>query len=309
MNKYVVVSITACICSFLAVSACYSEDVLSLEPKDNTWQLDVKLLQVGVLETRALKDMHGPDSEDKLKETLGWDDLPEKKRTDADRNKTMHLPKTTAARYMYFVFQLENLTKKPVIDTETKLPKIDEKGNVIYRYVKINTRRVIPDTTYLNVRKTKEKLLTSVNVFFEIDPEGELAADGLWYRRASAIDIRLENKMSPEEKARYNTNLPYLHEFLVKTADYDLVKGSNKLPEILDANQKVRGVAFFAGVPEDTRVAKTIRSPWYAASVCSKVLISIHFSSNPTPAGRGSTSTRETYDCSIQASGPTMYHS
>jgi hypothetical protein len=249
MNRRIIIAV--CFVWTWAVVACYSDEPLSLEPKDNTWELDVELLQVGIIENRSLQALHGPDKDDPLKETLGWDDLPEKKRSDADRNKIMNLPKTTADRYMYFVFTLQNLTKKPVIDPATQLPKVDEKNNVIYRYVKINTRKVIPDTTYLNVRKTKEKLSTKVSIFFEIDPEGQMAEDGLWYRRTSAIDIRLENKMSPEERARYATNLPYLHQFLVKTADYDLVKGDNTLPEIMDAHQKIRGVAFFAGVPED----------------------------------------------------------
>ena len=241
----------AVILYILAVFPCVADSPVTMEPKDGTWELDVEILQAGVIENRGIQAVHGPDRDDPLKETLGWDDLPEKKRSHADTDTTMHLPKTTAKRYLYFVFTLENLTKRPIIDPETKLPKVDEKGNIVYRYVKINTKRVVPDKTYLNVKKTTEEILTSINVFFEIDPENPMAEDGLWYRRESAIDIRLEEKMSPKERALYTTELPYLHGFLVKTADYDLVKGDNTLPAIMDVHEKIRGVAFFAGVPED----------------------------------------------------------
>ncbi|MFC1582062.1 hypothetical protein ACFL4W_00855 [Planctomycetota bacterium] len=238
------------------VAICTGEDDaekhVPLEPKDNTWELNVILEDIGVLDIRGLGDLHVPKATDHLAITLGRDDLPARKLTDAEKNAKIKLPKTTARKYLYVVFTLENLTEKPVMDPATNFPKTDADGKVIYKYVPISTRKVIPDTTALNIPKISETLLTTISVFLEMDEkEGEITRAALWPKRLSAIDIRLEKKLTAQERAAYTTDLPYLFEFLKKTSEYDLATGKAVLPENIPAKGKVRGVAFFAELPKD----------------------------------------------------------
>ena len=162
------------------------------------------------------------------------------------------MPGRTAKRYLYVVFALENLTQRPVMNPATNFPKTDENGKVVYKYVPITTLKVVPDETYLQVETIREKLVATVDLFLEVDEEDtEIAKRGLWPKRIHAADVRLEQKMTPQERVRYHSRLPYLSEFLRKTADYDLVKGNNELPASIDAKARIRGVAFFADLPMD----------------------------------------------------------
>ncbi|MFH1708262.1 MAG: hypothetical protein ABIF71_10150 [Planctomycetota bacterium] len=229
-----------------------AEEYLPLEPKDNVWELAVSLDDIGVLDLRGLRDVYQPASTDELAVTLDRKDLPPREMVEAKNGGPVPVAQTTAERYLYVIFTLKNQTQRPVTDQATGVPQLDAEGKVTYQPVAINTLRVIPDDTYLDVAKITEKLTATVNLFMEIDAvPGEIADEALWPRQLSAVDIRLEAPMTADEKVRYRSNLPYLSRFLALTSEYDLVKGTNTLPEEIPADTAIRGVAFFANIPEE----------------------------------------------------------
>lgn len=225
---------------------------LSLEPKESTWELNVELEDIGVLDIRGIPDLYIVQKEDKLARILGREDLPPKKKTGVEIKGAVWVPTSTAKRYVYFVFSIQNLTQSPIMDPSTELPRIGEDGKVIYEYVPITTLKVIPDEIDLEVKKIQIKIGTAVAIFMEMDEqEGEITERGLWPKRISAIDVLLEQDISVNERIEFNTGVPYLNKFFLKTGEYAFAKGTNVLPEKMAAKKKIRGVAFFAGLPDD----------------------------------------------------------
>jgi hypothetical protein len=229
-----------------------AEEQLPLEPKDNVWELGVSLDDIGVLDIRGLRDVYKPASTDELAVTLDRKDLPPREMPEAKNGGPVPVADTKGVRYLYVIFTLKNQTQRPVTDPATGVPQLDAEGKVTYQPVAVNTLRVIPDDTTMDVAKITEKLTTAVNVFMEIDAvPGEIADEALWPRQLSAVDIRLESPMTADEKVHYRSNLPYLSRFLAVTSEFDLVKGTNALPEEIPADSAIRGVAFFANIPAD----------------------------------------------------------